>query len=78
MPRQACGCQTCLLTLEIADHFKRSPVTIGEAIIRVEDLLRQDKSFEKVLKHLGKKLVNRRKKKYRISVACPLILSFEI
>ena len=32
--------QTCLLTLEIADHFKRNPVTIGEAIIKVEDLLR--------------------------------------
>jgi len=32
--------QTCLLTLEIADHFKRNPITIGEAIIKVEDLLR--------------------------------------
>ena len=51
------------MTLEIADHFKRGPVTIGEAMIKVEDLLRKDKSFEKVLKRLGKKLVNRRKKK---------------
>jgi len=40
------------LTLEIADHFRRSPVTIGEAMIRV-----------------GKKLVNGRKRKCRISVA---------
>jgi hypothetical protein len=44
------GGQTCLLTLEIAVHFKRSPVTIGEAMIKVEDFLRKDKSFEKVLK----------------------------
>jgi hypothetical protein len=43
-------------------------VTIGEAIIKVEDLLRKDKSFEKVLKRIGKNLVNGRKKKYRISV----------
>jgi len=47
--------QTCLLTLEIADHFQRSPVTIGEAMIKVEDLLRKDKSFEKVLKRIGAK-----------------------
>jgi hypothetical protein len=44
-------------------------VTIGEAMIKVEDLLRKDKSFEKVLKRIGKKLVNRTKRKYRISVA---------
>jgi hypothetical protein len=49
------GGKTCLLTLGIADHFKRSPVTIDEAIIRVEDLLRKDKSFEKVLKRIGEK-----------------------
>ena len=49
-----CGGQTCLLTLEIADHFKPSPVTIGEAMIKVEDLLRKDKSFENVLKRIGK------------------------
>jgi hypothetical protein len=44
-------------------------VTIGEAIIKVEDVLRKDKSFEKVLKRLGKNLVNGSKRKYRISVA---------
>jgi hypothetical protein len=44
-------------------------VTIGEAIIKLEDLLREDKSFEKVLKHIGKKLVNVRNRRYRISVA---------
>ena len=48
------GGRTCLLTLEIADHFKRSSVTIGEAIIKVEDLFRKDKTFEKVLRGIGK------------------------
>jgi hypothetical protein len=55
------------------EEGQRSPVAIGEAMIKVEDLLRKDKSFEKVLKHTGKNLVNGRSKKYRISVACPLI-----
>ena len=63
------GGKTCLLTLGIADHFKRSPVTIDGAINKVEDLLRKDKSFKEVLKRIGKKLANGRKKKYRISVA---------
>ena len=53
----------------IASHFKRSPVTIGEAIIKVEDLLRRDSSFEKELTRMGKNLIKGRKRKYRISVA---------
>ena len=56
---------------EISYHFKRSPVMIGEAMIKVEDLLRKDKSFEKVLKHIGKQIVDGRKKKYCIPVAYP-------
>ena len=58
-----------MLTLEIADHFKRRTARIGEAMIKVEYLLQKDKSFERVLKRLGKKLVIRTKKKYCISVA---------
>ena len=54
---------------EIASHFKRSPVTIGEAIIKVEDLLRKDKTFEKTLTRVGENLAKGRKRKYRISVA---------
>jgi hypothetical protein len=44
-------------------------VTIGEAMIKVEDLLQKDNSFEKVLKRLGKNLVNGRKKTCHIPVA---------
>lgn len=54
---------------EIASHFKRSPVTIGEAIIKVEDLLRKDKMFGKALTRMRENLVKGRKRKYRISVA---------
>jgi len=54
---------------DIASHFKRSPVTIGEAIIKVEDLLRRDSSFEKELTRMGENLIKGRKRKYRISVA---------
>ena len=54
---------------EIADHFRRSPVTIGEAIIKVEDLVRRDRSFEKALKRMRENLVKGRKRKYRVSVA---------
>ena len=46
-------------------------MTIGEAMIKVEDLLRKDKSFEKVLKLIGKKLVNGRKRKNRIPLPDP-------
>ncbi len=53
---------------EIANHFQRNPVTIGEAIMKVEDLLKRDKSFEKALKHMEENLVKRRKRKYRGSV----------
>jgi len=38
-------------------------------MLEAEDFLRKDKSFEKVLKRIGKKLANGRKEKYRISVA---------
>jgi hypothetical protein len=54
---------------EIADHFRRSPVRIGEAIIKSEDLLRKDESFEKVLRRMRGNLVKGRKRKYRVSVA---------
>jgi hypothetical protein len=54
---------------EVADYFRRSPVTISEAIIKVEDLLREDKSFEKTIKRIGENLIKGRKRKYRISDA---------
>jgi hypothetical protein len=37
--------------------------------MKVEDLLKRDKSFEKALKCTGENLVKGRKRKYRVSVA---------
>jgi len=54
---------------EIADYFRRSPVAIGEAITKVEGLLRKDTSFEKALKRMGENVVKGKKRKYRVSVA---------
>jgi len=50
-------------------RIQRSPVTIGEAIMKVEDLFKKDKSFEKALKRMEENLVKGRKRKYRVSVA---------
>ena len=54
---------------EIGEHFRRSPVTIGEAIMKVEDLLRKDRAFAKALTDMRIRLVEGRKRKYRVSVA---------
>jgi len=44
-------------------------VIIGEAIMKIEDLLKRDKSFEKALKIMEENLAKERKIKYRFSVA---------
>jgi len=54
---------------EIADHFRRSSVTVSEAITKVEDLLRRDKTLAKGLELVAENLVKGRKRKYRISEA---------
>jgi hypothetical protein len=45
----------------IAHYFRRSSVTISEAITRVEDLLRKDTAFAKGLGNLAENLIKRRK-----------------
>jgi hypothetical protein len=54
---------------EIAGYFKRGAVTIGEGIMKVEELMRKDKSFEKALKRMEENVVKGKKRKYRVSVA---------
>jgi REP element-mobilizing transposase RayT len=54
---------------EIADYFKRSAVTIGEGIIKVEERVRGDNSFRRLLKRLEDNVIKGRKRKYRVSVA---------
>jgi len=54
---------------EIADHFRRSSVTVSEAITEIEDLLRKDIAFAKGLELLSENLIKGRKRKYRITEA---------
>ena len=54
---------------EIADYFGRSSATVSETIMKVEDRLGKDKSLEKTLTSIRKKLVEGKKRKYRISDA---------
>ncbi len=56
---------------EIADHFRRSSVTVSEAMTKVEYLLRKDIAFAKGLELLSENLIKGRKRKYRITEACP-------
>ena len=54
---------------EIADHFRRSSVTVSEAITKVEGLLRKDVALAKTLELLSEILIKGRKRKYRITEA---------
>ncbi len=54
---------------EIGEHFRRSPVAIGEAIKKVEDRVHRDRSFAKAIKRMREKLIEGRKRKYRVTVA---------
>lgn len=65
LARRRAGCRV----KEIADYFNRSAVAIGEGIMKVEDLVRRDKSFEEALRSMEENIVKGRKRKYRVSVA---------
>jgi len=54
---------------EIADYFRRSAATISEAIVKVEDHLGNNKALEKKVSSMRMKLIEGRKRKYRISDA---------
>ena len=54
---------------EIADHFRRSSVTVSEAITKVEDHLREDTGLAKGVRILSQNLIKERKRKYRITEA---------
>ena len=54
---------------DIAEHFRRSPMRISQAIIEVEKRLPQDESFGKMVGKLEKSLIKQAKKKYFITIA---------
>ncbi len=54
---------------EIAEHFRRSPMRISQAIIEVENRLREDESFRKKVEKVEKDLIKQAKRKYFITIA---------
>jgi hypothetical protein len=54
---------------EIAQHFKREPMTISLGVKKVEKLLQQDKDFLKRVEIMEMNLKEKSKKKYFITIA---------
>jgi chromosomal replication initiation ATPase DnaA len=54
---------------DIAEHFRRSPMRISQAIIEFETRLREDESLRKIVDKLKKGLSKQAKKKYFITIA---------
>jgi chromosomal replication initiation ATPase DnaA len=57
------------LVRDIAEHFCREPMTISQAIIKLEDLIQRDKDLEKMVESLESTLKKKGGKKYLIPIA---------
>jgi hypothetical protein len=57
------------LVKDIARHFHREPMTLSEAIIKIESLMEKDKELARKIEAMRSNLVKRGKKKYLITVA---------
>jgi hypothetical protein len=56
---------------EIANYFRWSPVTIGEGIMKVEELLRKDQLFEKESHRMRENWVKGKKENTVFSLSGP-------
>ena len=54
---------------DIAEHFRRSPMRMSQAIIEFETRLRKDEPLRKMLNHLEEDLKKQAKKKYFVTIA---------
>jgi chromosomal replication initiation ATPase DnaA len=54
---------------DIAGHFGREPMTISQAIIKVEGLIQNDSAVEEKVRLLEKNLIRGGRKKYLITIA---------
>jgi hypothetical protein len=54
---------------DIAEHFRRSPMRISQAIIEFETRLGKDESLRKMAEQLEEDLSKRANKKYFITIA---------
>jgi chromosomal replication initiation ATPase DnaA len=57
------------LVKDIAQHFQREPMTISEAIIKIENLMEKDKELARGIEDMRNNLMKKGKKKYLITVA---------
>jgi hypothetical protein len=57
------------LVKDIAQHFQREPMTMSEAIIKIEGLMEKDKELAIKIEEVKSNLMKRRKKKYLITDA---------
>ena len=60
---------TGTLVKEIARHFQREPMTISEAVIKIESQMEKDKELTRRIEEMRSNLMKRGKKKYLITVA---------
>jgi hypothetical protein len=57
------------LVRDIGRHFHREPMTISEAIIKIEGLMERDKELARKIEAMRSNLMKRGKKRYLITVA---------
>ena len=57
------------LVKDIARHFQREPMTISEAVMKMESLVEKDIELARRIEHMRNNLMKRGKKKYLITVA---------
>ena len=57
------------LVKDIGRHFHREPMTISEAVIKIEGLMEKDKELARKIEAMRSNLMKRGKKKYLITVA---------
>ena len=60
---------TGALVKDIARHFGREPMTMSEAVTKVETLVEKDVELARRIEHMNNVLAARGKKKYLITVA---------
>ena len=54
---------------DVARHFRRSPMVMSQACIKIEGQLGKDRAFREMIEKLKTDLTQKAKKKYHITIA---------
>jgi hypothetical protein len=54
---------------DVARHFRRSPMVMSQAFIKIEGQLGKDRAFREMIEKLKTDLTQKAKKKYHITIA---------